>query len=99
MRLDNIEDELYVLSQKLYHTSMQQYLKGKNMHDKISFFLKLLKLMKQLHDKKIYHLDLKPLNIFVENDEPILIDFGLTWFPEQAIHESVPCIDVLFDAQ
>ncbi|MEX0598970.1 MAG: hypothetical protein WD512_20980, partial [Candidatus Paceibacterota bacterium] len=38
----------------------------------------LLEAVKKIHDKKIYHLDIKPINIMIRpNGLPVLIDFGI----------------------
>jgi serine/threonine protein kinase len=45
----------------------------------IVFWLKpLLATLQQLHDKRIFHRDISPNNIFlIANDKPVLMDFGL----------------------
>lgn len=35
-----------------------------------------------MHDRGLYHLDLKPANIMVRNGHPIIIDFGLSLHPD-----------------
>lgn len=37
---------------------------------------KILSAVEFLHKKKIIHRDLQPSNILVNNNEPVLIDFG-----------------------
>ena len=41
--------------------------------------LSLAKVLAYLHHKGIVHRDIKPSNIFIQNEIPVLIDFGLTY--------------------
>jgi len=76
-------DKLFVL--------ITQYCEGKSLHDLIMenakedavlLLSRTIQLMKQLHSKKFYHLDLKPMHIIRQKSgEPVLIDFGLSYFP------------------
>lgn len=46
--------------------------------------VQLLQALTYLHDKKVYHFDIKPGNVLVENGTVKLIDFGLSsLFPER----------------
>lgn len=46
----------------------------------IEYIIKVGKALEYIHSKKMTHFDVKPTNIIIkkENDEPILIDFGLS---------------------
>ena len=51
--------------------------------DRVSFFLKLVELVDQLHCAGIFHRDLKPENIMISDaGEPLLIDFGIATFTD-----------------
>jgi len=55
---------------------MTHYLKGTSEQYKLQFFRKVLKVVSDFHKHGIFHLDIKPENIFVDDDEPVFIDFG-----------------------
>lgn len=44
------------------------------------YFVQTLRALNYLHQKDLVHCDLKPGNIYVENGQAILIDFGLTGY-------------------
>ncbi|EKD51227.1 MAG: multi-sensor signal transduction multi-kinase [uncultured bacterium] len=44
------------------------------------YFVQTLRALNYLHQKKLIHCDLKPGNIYIENNKVILIDFGLTGY-------------------
>jgi tetratricopeptide (TPR) repeat protein len=43
-------------------------------------FVQTLRALNTLHQKNIYHCDLKPGNIFIENNQALIIDFGLAGY-------------------
>ena len=51
---------------------------------RIELIIKFAEILKKLHDNKIYHRDIKPLNLYILNDKPYFGDFGLVDFPEKA---------------
>ncbi|WP_085993344.1 serine/threonine-protein kinase [Oceanobacillus senegalensis] len=61
----NMEDEIF-LNQKTFHEK-----------ESLLFIAKLIKLVDYLHNKGIFHLDLRIPNILLKDNEPYLIDFGL----------------------
>jgi serine/threonine protein kinase len=64
----------YIKSNELYILLKNNEL---NINNKINIFNKLIDAIKYLHNKSIYHLDIKIENILITNDyEPFLIDFG-----------------------
>ena len=91
------EGKQFVLVTEFYETSLSQYLKQNSYKQKILIFHKLLKAVADWHSKKFFHLDLKPANIFVVDDEPVLIDFGLSYAPSCKIHKQLPINDPLLD--
>lgn len=53
------------------------WIDGKSKYAKIIFFKNFLKLIYHaMHQKGLIHTDLKPGNLLVRNDKPVLIDFG-----------------------
>ncbi|MBX9976563.1 protein kinase [Cytobacillus firmus] len=63
---DNLEDQIF-LSKKTFGEK-----------ESLIILDKLLELVDYLHKKNIYHRDLRIPNIILKNDEPFLIDFGLS---------------------
>src|SRR3989440_8557006 len=61
--------------------SLQQHIRGrKGLPDEIwvrSTFAQLLNGLREVHSNKLLHLDIKPANVYLRNDDsPLLIDFG-----------------------
>ncbi|WNS74937.1 protein kinase [Bacillus sp. DTU_2020_1000418_1_SI_GHA_SEK_038] len=63
---NNLEDELFI-SKKTF-----------NEKESLLIIVHLLELVDDLHNKGIYHQDLRTANILLKNKEPFLIDFGLS---------------------
>ncbi|MFS0674429.1 serine/threonine protein kinase [Ornithinibacillus sp. 179-J 7C1 HS] len=61
----NLEDEIF-LNKKTF-----------NEKESLLFIAELIKFVDYLHQKDIYHLDLRIPNILLQDHEPYLIDFGL----------------------
>lgn len=74
-----------------YYFYVMSLIEGENLEDLIFFSKKtfnekesllilnqMLELVDYLHKKRIYHQDLRIPNILLKNDEPFLIDFGLS---------------------
>lgn len=45
------------------------------------FFREILVAISDMHNRGLYHLDLKPANIMARNGHPVIIDFGLSLHP------------------
>ena len=63
---DNLEDHIF-LNKRTF-----------NENESLIFLNQLLGIIDYLHKQDIYHQDLRIPNILVKNDEPFLIDFGLS---------------------
>ncbi|CAL5999066.1 Kinase [Hexamita inflata] len=72
-----------VLIGPFYETHFNTHIAKLKLKEKIELFHELLKIVKQIHTKGIYHMDLKPSNIMIQNGKPIIIDFG------QAVSERI----------
>ena len=44
---------------------------------RIELILEILKIMQQVHERKVLHRDLSPKNIFIKDGKPVIADFGL----------------------
>ncbi|CAL5999234.1 Kinase [Hexamita inflata] len=66
----------HVLTGRYYATQYNDHVRQLSLPQKLDFFRELLVLVKQVHDKGVYHMDLKPSNIMVQDGKPVLIDFG-----------------------
>lgn len=71
----------HILSNEFMSVSMDKYLAGKPTQTKMQFFCEILVAVADMHERGLYHLDLKPANIMVRDDHPVLIDFGLSLHP------------------
>lgn len=58
------------------------YLKDKPLYKKIEFITVLAKTLFDLHEREIYHRDIKPTNMIVINKFPYFIDFGISKSPK-----------------
>lgn len=65
--------DLYVASKGLSFDVIEEY------------FVQILRALNYLHQKEIIHCDLKPGNVFVEDGQILLIDFGLAGYWGQSI--------------
>ncbi len=59
---------------------------GLSLNEKIEIFIKAAKVIKELHNKGIYHCDIKPEHIIVNHHGCFLIDFGSA----EDLHSAVP---------
>ncbi|CAL6019365.1 Kinase [Hexamita inflata] len=66
----------YLLSGQFYDTDFEEYNQMLCPSQKLDQFYKVLKIVNELHQNGIAHMDLKPNNIRYFEDEPVLIDFG-----------------------
>ncbi|CAL6032494.1 Kinase [Hexamita inflata] len=90
------EGRQFVLATEYYETSFSQFMKSSHRPKKNEMFRKLMAALADWHSKKYFHLDLKPANIFVVDDEPVLIDFGLSYYPGCQVNQ-LPVVDPLMD--
>ena len=70
---------IYTVMQYLDGKTLKQYIQTKGKlteKETIYIFKKLLTALNTLHSNNLLHRDIKPENIILEDNEPILIDFG-----------------------
>ena len=90
-RVQNIPSVIYygiykespILVLPFYNYNLDQFIT--NNHDlstnfAITFIQKLIHIIQNVHSNLVIHRDIKPENIMIHNNEPILIDFGLSSF-------------------
>ena len=61
-------------------TDIYQYTKNFTFEECEALFVQTLRAINYLHQKGIFHCDLKPGNIYIENGKALLIDFGLAGY-------------------
>lgn len=81
---------LYMLTESLYKdlNQVDSELRSKTRSERLAFYLKIAKSLKEIHLLKIVHEDLKPQNIMVTDKTlkiPKLIDFGLSAYIDEEI--------------
>ena len=64
-------------------TSLWDARRGASLSVIVADFLTLAETLSQLHDKGIFHRDLKPTNLLLMEGKPKLADFGLAQFPKK----------------
>ena len=63
--------------------SAEQLLNGKSIEYKVDAILQVCETLKELHNRKIAHRDIKPPNLLFYNSNYSLADFGLVDYPEK----------------
>ena len=89
--IDSSKDDFWYVMPKL--NNAMEYLKTHTdytLERIISLFITLLKTLISTHEKKIYHRDIKPDNIYIDDDAMILGDFGLVDFPDRVENITAP---------
>lgn len=85
---DEDEDEKYIhIILPLCDCNLVEYLNKRilNESEKLNLIIKIVKAIDYLHSKGLYHGDIKPENILMSGDEPILTDFGLSDIIDSAL--------------
>ena len=78
-----IYNDVPILILPYYKYNLQEFININNEHTSefyISFIKKLISIIEHIHSNLVIHRDIKPENIMINNNEPILIDFGLSCF-------------------
>lgn len=65
-----------------YSLNLKEYIEKQDIDDYKCFniIIKILNIIENIHINYVIHRDIKPENIMIHNEEPILIDFGLSKF-------------------
>jgi serine/threonine protein kinase len=63
--------------------SAERKLNQKSIEEKINAILQVAETLSKLHERKIYHRDIKPDNILFYNSRYSLVDFGLVDYPNK----------------
>lgn len=79
-KLDNTDIPYFVMP---VASSAENALKGQPIENKIDAVIEIANTLKNLHNRKISHRDLKPPNILVYNSRFCIADFGLVDFPNK----------------
>lgn len=91
--VDN-EDEYIVIMDFIRGVSLQQWLKNHQPSEQIIFdwAFEILHILHYLHTETIIFRDLKPANLLIdENEQLMLIDFGIAIYAPNGIVSSSPC--------
>lgn len=64
---------------KFYSADLKKYIDNANLDEarQIELILEILEIMRQVHERRVWHRDLSPKNIFIQDGHPIIADFGL----------------------
>ena len=82
-------EDFYVMP--LYKKSDVFFYDKRNLDKKLNLLISLGKILKAVHEKKIFHRDLKPGNILLDSaDNPIICDFGLAFRAERNLTITTP---------
>lgn len=77
---DDEQKKVFFTLPWLKGTDIFNYTKDLNFDACEELFVQTLRALNYLHQKSIFHCDLKPGNIFIENGKALLIDFGLAGY-------------------
>ena len=64
---------------KFYSADLKKYIENAYLDEvkQIELILEILEIMRQVHERGVWHRDLSPKNIFIQDGHPIIADFGL----------------------
>ncbi len=82
---EDSKTKLYFVSEFIQGKTLDKAIKKNTMNlvDAVTFLIKLLDIVAYCHNRGIIHRDIKPDNIIVtDNNNPVLIDFGLSFNKE-----------------
>jgi serine/threonine protein kinase len=85
--LDSNESERWIVTEYCHRGTLEGHLPRYKGNAKLALksFLSLVQTVVELHKESIVHRDIKPQNVFVgDNDELLLGDFGIVFLPNQA---------------
>lgn len=73
------DDYLFVIEEYIEGENLRDYLSHQNLDEKssLNIGISLLKALAVVHSKNLVHRDIKPENIMLDNENVILLDFGI----------------------
>lgn len=80
------EDEVYIVMDFIPGLTLNEYVEQKHtdLETSVSLVISLCDIIEQAHSIGLFHRDLKPDNIIIEeqSNKPIIIDFGICWLSD-----------------
>jgi len=79
-----IDKYIYFITEYIDGITLYNHIKNNNLNNNeiVLLFIDILKCLIFIHEKNILHCDIKPNNIIVKNDKPVIIDFDLAKIPD-----------------
>lgn len=88
----SIEDEIYIVMDFIDGLTLDEYISKTEIgiEKSVSIITALSDTVEQAHKLGLYHRDLKPNNIIIENktNRPIVIDFGICWMRDDLANKT-----------
>ncbi|MES2654693.1 MAG: protein kinase [Bacteroidota bacterium] len=82
----SIEDEVYIVMDFIPGLTLNEYVENKyiDLESAVSLVISLCEIVEKAHNIGLFHRDLKPDNIIIEEQSgnPIIIDFGICWLSD-----------------
>jgi len=83
----DVDKDVFIIMEYIKGKTLAEYVGGRPLSFKktIDIFKKLLIIVDRAHKIGLFHRDIKPDNIIIraEDDEPVIIDFGICWLQDE----------------
>ena len=75
----SFDDEEISYTMEYCSADLQKYIENTYLDEEkqVDLILEILEIMRQVHERKVWHRDLSPKNIFIKDGHPVIADFGL----------------------